>query len=136
MVKVDKRDLEELLERLESGGAEEAIEAAMGQLAQYGMRVAKNNTPKQTGELRRNWTIAELNAQRVVLRNPTEYAEYVEYGHRQEPGRYVPKLGKRLKRSWVRGLFYATRSEETLRKNADKVIRPVLVKELEKMLNG
>ena len=26
-----------------------------------------------------------------------EYASYVEYGHRQEPGRYVPALGKRLK---------------------------------------
>ncbi len=22
---------------------------------------------------------------------------YVEYGHRQEPGRYVPAIGKRLK---------------------------------------
>ena len=32
-----------------------------------------------------------------------DYASYVEYGHRQEPGRYVPVLGKRLKKSWVQG---------------------------------
>ena len=31
------------------------------------------------------------------------YAPYVELGHHQEPGRYVPKLGKRLVRSWVPG---------------------------------
>jgi len=35
--------------------------------------------------------------------NPVEYASYVEYGHRQTPGRYVPVLGKRLKKSWVQG---------------------------------
>ncbi|MBQ8299885.1 MAG: HK97 gp10 family phage protein [Clostridia bacterium] len=35
--------------------------------------------------------------------NPVDYASYVEYGHRQEPGRYVPVLGKRLKKSWVQG---------------------------------
>lgn len=35
--------------------------------------------------------------------NPVEYASYVEYGHRQTPGRYVPALGLKLKKSWVQG---------------------------------
>lgn len=39
----------------------------------------------------------------VWLVNVVDYASYVEYGHRQEPGRYVPVLGKRLKKSWVQG---------------------------------
>jgi len=39
----------------------------------------------------------------VWLVNVVEYASYVEYGHRQTPGRYVPALGKRLKLSWVEG---------------------------------
>lgn len=39
----------------------------------------------------------------VWLINVVEYASYVEYGHRQTPGRYVPTLGKRLKLSWVEG---------------------------------
>ena len=32
-----------------------------------------------------------------------EYAEHYEYGHRQEAGRFVPAIGKRLKKSFVKG---------------------------------
>lgn len=32
-----------------------------------------------------------------------EYAAYVENGHRQKVGRYVPILGKRLKANFVEG---------------------------------
>lgn len=41
----------------------------------------------------------------VVLEVGTnvEYGPYVELGHRQQPGRYVPAIGKRLVRSWVPG---------------------------------
>ncbi len=35
--------------------------------------------------------------------NPLEYASFVEYGHRQTPGRYVPELGAKLKKAWVPG---------------------------------
>lgn len=37
----------------------------------------------------------------VVIGTNVEYAPFVELGHRQEPGRYVPKLGKRLKADHV-----------------------------------
>ena len=136
MVTVNKKDLEALLERLESGGGEEIIEDAMKVLAEYGIGVCKKNTPTDTSQLKNSWSIAEASAQRIVIRNSAEYAEYVEYGHRQQPGRYVPKIGKRLKHSWVRGVFYAKRSEEQLRKNADKILKPELTKGLEKLLNG
>lgn len=39
----------------------------------------------------------------VWLINVVEYSAYVEYGHRQMPGRFVPAIGKRLKKSWVEG---------------------------------
>ena len=137
MVTVNKKELEDLLKRLEEGGTEEILTEAMGELGQYGLSVAKKNTPVgDTGILRNAWFVAEQGADKLTLRNNTEYAEYVEYGHRQTPGRYVPKLGKRLKRSWVRGVFYAAKSEETLRQNAEKVLRPAIVKRLERMLNG
>lgn len=35
-----------------------------------------------------------------------EYAPHVEYGHRQTPGRFVKKLGKRLVASYVPGQHY------------------------------
>lgn len=137
MVKVHKKDLEALIGKLESGGTEDIIENAMQQLAEYGLGIAKKNTPVgDTGELRRNWDVKEASAERIVLTNNTEYAEYVEYGHRQEPGRYVPKLGKRLKHSWVRGQFYAARSEQQLRKNAERFLKPRITKGLEDLLNG
>ena len=59
----------------------------------------------------------------IEIINPVEYASYVEYGHRQTPGRYVPAIGKRLKKSWVKGKFMLTISEEELRKEAPAVIK-------------
>jgi hypothetical protein len=39
----------------------------------------------------------------VVVGTNVHYAPYVEFGHHQEPGRFVPALGKRLKASYVEG---------------------------------
>lgn len=46
------------------------------------------------------------NHKSVYVGTNVEYAPYVELGHSQEPGRYVPKLGKRLVASWVNGKPY------------------------------
>ncbi len=135
-INVSKGDLEALLARLEAGDGERVIEAGMKHLAQRTEDVAKKNTPVDTGQLRRSWFIQEASSKRVVVANSAKYAEYVEYGHRQEPGRFVPKLGKRLKHSWVRGQFFAKRSGETIRKNADKIMRPVIIKEVQKIIDG
>ena len=55
------------------------------------------------GTLRDAWTILPVEKQGnnyvVTIVNNTEYASYVEFGHRQRPGRYVPALGKSLKKS-------------------------------------
>lgn len=64
----------------------------------------------------------------IEIINPVSYASYVEYGHRQTPGRYVPALGKRLKASWVPGRYMLTISEQEIRRQA-----PAL---LEKKLQG
>lgn len=70
------------------------------------------------GNLRRSWTILPIekqgNAYIVTLVNNAEYASYVEFGHRQQRGRYVPALGKSLKKGWVKGRFMLTVSEEEL----------------------
>lgn len=46
----------------------------------------------------------------VTITNPVHYASYVESGHRQQPGRYVPAIGKRLKKQWVEGQFMMAKS--------------------------
>ena len=50
----------------------------------------------------------------ITVINPVRYASYVEYGHRQTPGRFVPALGKQLKASWVKGKYMLTISEKQL----------------------
>lgn len=80
------------------------------------------------GTLRRGWT-ASLpynvmnNTHRIDIINQVEYASYVEYGHRQEPGRFVPSLGKRLKQSWVPGKFMMTDSVKELDAQADSIVQ-------------
>lgn len=89
---------------------------------------------KQGGTLRRGWTtqLNNINVHKfandyvVELINPVEYASYVEYGHRQEPGRYVPAIGKRLKKGWVPGQFMLTISENELRDAAPRLIEQKL----------
>lgn len=44
----------------------------------------------------------------IEVTNPVEYAPYVEFGHCQTPGRFVPALGKQLKAAWVNGQFMLT----------------------------
>lgn len=67
----------------------------------------KKRTPKQTGRLQNAWQVGEIrrSGDRYIIEvfNNVEYAEAVEWGHRQTPGRYVPALGKRLKAQTVKG---------------------------------
>ena len=52
------------------------------------------------GSLRDAWTILPIEKHgdqyTVTVINNLEYASYVEYGHRQTPGRYVPALGNEI----------------------------------------
>ena len=57
----------------------------------------------QGGTLRRGWSVEKISDGRYRVINSVPYALYVENGHRQTPGRYVPAIGKRLKQSWVPG---------------------------------
>lgn len=86
------------------------------------------------GTLKRGWIVGDVKNEngeyKIELINPVEYASYVEYGHRQTPGRYVPALGRRLKRAWARGKFMLTISEKKLKNIAPNV----LAKEIEKFL--
>ena len=67
----------------------------------------------------------------ITVVNDLYYASYVEYGHRQTPGRYVPALGKSLKASWVKGKFMLTISEKELMTLAPKMLEAELDKAIE-----
>jgi len=88
------------------------------------------------GTLRDAWTILPIekhgNEYVVTIINPTEYASYVEYGHRQRPGRYVPALGKSLKAGWVKGRFMLTISIQEI----ETMLPKMLEKRLYETLKG
>lgn len=71
------------------------------------LKAVKEKTPVQSGELRRSWQRSKAQKWRGVyqadLFNNKEYAPFVENGHRQEVGRYVPAIGKQLVKPWVEG---------------------------------
>ena len=71
------------------------------------------------GTLRKAWKVGEPTVSsgtvRVEVKNSTKYASYVELGHRQTPGRYVPALGVFLKKPWVPGQHMLELSEQELK---------------------
>lgn len=89
------------------------------------------------GNLRRSWQVGNVvrrgDAFEIEVFNTAEYASYVEYGHRQTPGRYVPALGKRLKDGWVKGRFMLTISEEEMKAQAPAIIERRLTEYLGRM---
>lgn len=114
-------------------------EAMANQLAQELLVRCIKRTPVQTGNLKRNWLASSVvrrgDACEVTVQNSTLYASYVEYGHRQTPGRYVPAIKKRLKKSWVEGKFMMTISANEIKNGADSAIETALKKHIEGTLS-
>ncbi|MFW2500411.1 HK97 gp10 family phage protein [Clostridium diolis] len=64
-------------------------------------------TPVKTGILRRSMTHGKIikmpNSWTIKIGSSIEYAQAVEDGHKQEVGRYVPAIGKKLVKEFVPG---------------------------------
>ena len=136
-IKVDLKELEKFAKNLEKARdleIKKMLENITNEIAAKLMRKAVKRTPVQEGVLRNAWTVSTVNkigdGYEVVVSNHMEYAAYVEYGHRQTPGRFVPKIGKRLKKSWVEGKFMLTKSELELNGRIEKIVS----KKIEKWL--
>ena len=84
--------------------------------------VKEATPPGPSGHLKRGWYKKAVRKQGdvygTVLYNNVEYAPWVENGHRQTPGRYVPAIGKRLVRSWVEGKYMLRNSVREYQRNA------------------
>ena len=62
----------------------------------------------------------------LLVGSNVEYAPYVELGHKQQPGRYVPAIGKRLVRSWVPGKPYLRPAFENHRNEIEQIILDIM----------
>ena len=164
-LKFDKKGLEKLqkqLEELEKGKARDkffedcAKEMAARLLAlvipKTPVGVYPNDSSRKGGALRRGWTGGKKmdaetfarslkveksgNTYTITVADDVPYASYVEYGHRQTPGRYVPAIGKRLKEGYVPGKHMLETSEQELKALSPKILQDKLEKFLKGVLNG
>ncbi|WP_374713098.1 HK97 gp10 family phage protein [Symbiobacterium terraclitae] len=106
-----KKNYEQLAKNLDTFLREFLLEMAM-----RAERKIKKRTPVDTGALRRGWEIGEV--QRVgdkyivEIINETEYAGFVEYGHRIGPDR----------RKWVEGRFMMTISMQEIERELPRYL--------------
>lgn len=147
---VDHRKLQEFqkkLDRVSTQDKDRFFEDCSKELAARLLQLVIPRTPKgvyppesgkEGGTLIRGWTggkkmsakayartlpvTKEGNYYVIHVSNGTEYASYVEYGHRQTPGRYVPAIHKRLKKAWVPGKFFLRISVQDLRTQTPAVL--------------
>lgn len=146
-IKFDISQLKELQKKLNKLGnnRDKFLENCGKRLGSEMIRLVKERTPigkyppetgRKGGTLRRSWRVPENGIKvsdkgvTVTVVNSQPYADYVEYGHRQTPGRYVPAIGKRLKESWVPGRFMVLYSSMDLEKAAPDIIGKMLDKHL------
>ena len=135
-IKIDTKGLDDLLDKVNnlSPRIDQAVMFAMNDEGLSWRDDVRANTPVDTGDLRRSWTLTGPDKRglkfEMDLANNLEYAEHVEYGHRQEPGRFVPAIGKRLKADFVPGHYMlrdgTRRLEDSLKPAVQKEVRKAI----------
>ena len=121
------------IEKLNNEQKEEFLEACCKELAARLLAKVIKRTPSDTGHLRRGWTGGKKsnatayaqslgikhvgNKYQIDITNPTEYATYLEFGHRT-----------RDHKGWVDGVFMLTISEAELNNLSDRILQAKLNK--------
>ena len=99
-----------------------ALEIIGGKAESY----AKKLCPVKTGNLRNSITHQTKDENTEVIGTNVKYAPYVELGHHQTPGRYVPAIKKRLKRSYVPGKRFMRPAAEDHAEEYKEILARVL----------
>ncbi len=101
--------------------AEVAVEATVGQMVQD----LNRSTPRDLGQLVGSLS-SDVHGDEGRVGYVADYAPHVEYGHRQNIGQYVPRLGKRLKAPYVEGRHFLSQEAKAagpkLRRNLEHAI--------------
>lgn len=148
-----------LIKLSQSGNIQAFNKKVVENMASVYVREAKLNTPvgkrsvkfMQHGKIqtkyfdsehtRKSWSIGkyQLNNQsgKVEVFNTSSYASFLNDGHRQEVGRFLPWIGQskggvmqggRLKKPWVDGAYMHEKAEKVVNKNAKRIMEITLKK--------
>lgn len=124
-IKIDTKGLDGLLDKVNnlSPKIDEAVYSAMADQGGDWWSDVKGNTPRDTGDLQKSWTLTgpdkKGNKFEMDLNNNLEYALYVELGHRTRGGKSSVK-GRYMLRDGTRRL------EETLKPAVKKEVRKAI----------
>lgn len=100
-----------------------ALEICGGTAERYAKENLTRNGSVQTGVLRNSITHQKKDKYTMAVGTKVGYAPYVELGHHQQPGRYVPAIKKRLVASFVRGKPYLRPAVENHQAEYSKIIQ-------------
>ncbi|MGL4358545.1 MAG: HK97 gp10 family phage protein [Cetobacterium sp.] len=106
--KIDNRNFEKKMNEYNKL-VPNAAERGMKLLAASIIRSVKVLTPWKTGNLRRNWNMTQQGND-IIIYNNTEYAYYVEKGHKKKGG------------GFVEGRFMLRRAFDSIGKKAAQII--------------
>lgn len=134
---------------------DEAKANAVRLMAAAYLRVAKTQTPTgergtvevngkeyhiETEHMQRSWDAGKIErtsrAHRIAITNSASYASFVNDGHRQTPGRFVPILGKRLVANFVEGKHITEIAQAYTESKAGAIIRRETSELLKELKNG
>lgn len=105
--------------KIDSDFIKDEIGKSAKQIGVQAIRTVKSNTPVDTGTLREAWTVEGPSLSgggwAVKVSNPTEYASYVERGHRTRGGE-----------NWVAGQFFMRNSMKQVEGQLPELITPGL----------
>ena len=95
---------------------DEEIRKGMNEVGFEFRDVARDAAPYKTGSLERSikfdGTEKEGDSYKATVYSNLEYAPHVNYGHRQEAGKYIPALGKTLVKRYIKGFYFMEKGKE------------------------
>ncbi|OHW62172.1 hypothetical protein EUAN_12410 [Andreesenia angusta] len=111
---------------------DEEIRKGMDEVGFEMRDIARDEAPYATGTLKRSikfdGTEREGETYKAVLYSNLEYAPHVEYGHRQEVGKYIPALGKTLVKRYIKGFYFMQKGKEA----GKKQLKPAMVRAIKR----
>ena len=111
-----------------NAGIARALEICGGTAERYMVEnLARNNSIKTT-RLVSSITHQPRGEDTMAVGTDVYYGAYVELGHHQQPGRYVPAIGKRLKVPFVQGKPYLKPAVENHQDEYTKIFQTELSK--------
>ena len=133
---VDTDSIEHFALQMKAGVFRLALEQAAGRIMGEWMARVTELSPVLEGTLRDSWEVGMpyWEGNRIVIEiwnnavsdDGAPYPIYVEFGHSQEVGRYVPALGKSLVRAWIPGQGFFRDSRDEVQGKIEQILSEVL----------